>query len=213
MACSEFANFSSGLRVSLSWRFLLKRCGSSRALQFWRAFPTSGDCTLLHLPIPREVLLHHRLSAPFARLCWHSHRSGLGLLGVLRPLLYSATFQMMVRQDRGFDPNLVDLFSCRLFRNDRDEFSVSFQNTRSFFEIFTHWDRKFCNSIGSLVLANTVAAISIHGRAKLDAVVSMMAKTFSFVHELTILIRISDSVELCICFAAYSSLWRLYIAV
>ena len=94
------------------------------------------DCTLLRIPIPREVLLHHRLSAPFARLCWHSHCSGLRLLGVLRPLLSSATFQMMVRQDRGFDPNLVDLFSCRLLRNDRDEFSVSFQNTRSFFEIF-----------------------------------------------------------------------------
>ena len=29
----------------------------------------------------------------------------------------------MVRQDRGFDPNLVDLFSCRFLRNDRDEFS------------------------------------------------------------------------------------------
>ena len=121
---------------------------------------------------------------------------------------------MMVRQDRGFDPNLADLFSCRLFRNDRDEFSVSFQNTRSFFEIYTYAsDRKFCNSIGSLVLANPVAAISIHGRAKLDAVFSMMPKTFSFVHELTILIGIGDSVELCICFAAYSSLWRLYIAV
>ena len=33
---------------------------------------------------------------------------------------------VMVRQDRGFDPNLVDLFSCRFLRNDRDEFSVSF---------------------------------------------------------------------------------------
>ena len=29
----------------------------------------------------------------------------------------------MVRQDRGFDPNLVDLFSCQFLRNDRDEFS------------------------------------------------------------------------------------------
>ena len=74
-------------------------------------------------------------------------------------------------------------------------------------------DRKFCNSIGSLLLANLVAVISIHGRAKLDAVFSMMAKTFSFVHELPILIRISDSVEMCICFAAYSSLLRLYNAV
>ena len=27
----------------------------------------------------------------------------------------------MVRQDRGFDPNLVHLFSCRFLRNDRDE--------------------------------------------------------------------------------------------
>ena len=34
---------------------------------------------------------------------------------------------VMVRQDRGFDPNLVDLFSCRFLRNDRDEFSVSFR--------------------------------------------------------------------------------------
>ena len=42
IACSEFAIFSSGLRVSLCWRFLLKRHGSSRVLQFWRAFPISG---------------------------------------------------------------------------------------------------------------------------------------------------------------------------
>ena len=118
----------------------------------------------------------------------------------------------MVRH--GFDPNLVDLFSCRFLRNDRDEFSVSFQNTRSFCEIYTHIsDRKFCNSIGSLVLANPVAVISIHGRAKLDAVFSMMAKTFSFVHELLILLRISDSIEMCTCCAAYSSLLRLYNAV
>ena len=83
-----------------------------------------------------------------------------------------------------------------------------------FFEIYTHVsDRKFCNSIGSLVLANPVAVISIHGRAKLDAVFSMMTKTFSFVHELPILLRISDSVEMCICFAAYSSILRLYNAV
>ena len=67
--------------------------------------------------------LHHRLSAPFVCLCWHSHCSGLGLLAVLRPLLFSATFQLMVRQDRGFDPNLVDLFSCRFFKNDGDEFA------------------------------------------------------------------------------------------
>ena len=33
----------------------------------------------------------------------------------------------MVRQDRGLDPNLVDLFSCRFLRSDRDEVSVSFQ--------------------------------------------------------------------------------------
>ena len=38
----------------------------------------------------------------------------------------------------------------------------------------------------------------------------MMAKTLIFVHELPILIRISSSVEMCICFAAYSSLLRLY---
>ena len=83
----------------------------------------------------------------------------------------------------------------------------------SFFEIYTHVsDRKFCNSIGSLVLANRVAVISIDGSAELDAVFSM-AKTFSFVHELPILLRISDSVEMCICFAAYSSLLRLYNAV
>ena len=32
----------------------------------------------------------------------------------------------MVRQDRGFDPNLTDLVSCRLNRQtDRDVFSVS----------------------------------------------------------------------------------------
>ena len=120
----------------------------------------------------------------------------------------------MVRQDRGFDPNLVDLFSCRFFRNDSDEFSVSFQTTRSFFQIYTYvLDQKFCNSIGSLVLANPVAVISIHGMAKLDAVFSMMAKTFSFVHELPILLQIRDSVEMCICFGAYRSLLRLYNAV
>ena len=52
--------------------------------------------------------------------------SGQGLLLVLRPKVNSVAFKAMVRQDRGFDPNLVDLISCRFFRNDRDEFSVSF---------------------------------------------------------------------------------------
>ena len=42
---------------------------------------------------------------------------------------------VMVRQDCGFDPNLVDLFICRFLRNDRDEFSVSFQIITLFFEI------------------------------------------------------------------------------
>ena len=58
-----------------------------------------------------------------------------------------------------------------------------------------------------------MAASSIHGGAKLDAVFSMMAKTFSFVHELPFCSRMGVSVELCICVAAYSSLWRLYKAV
>ena len=62
-------------------------------------------------------------------------------------------------------------------------------------------------------LIGPVAVISIHGRAELDAVFSMMAKTFSFAHELPILLRISDSVDMCVCFAAYSSLLRLYNAV
>ena len=105
----------------------------------------------------------------------------------------------MVRQDRGFDPNLVDLISCRFFRNDRDESlgSVSFQQTRSLVKLSTHGsNRKPCNSIGSLVLANLVAASSIRGGAKLDAVFSMMAKTLSFVHELPFCSRIGVSVEL-----------------
>ena len=57
--------------------------------------------------------------------------SGQGLLRVLRLLVNSVAFKAIVRQDRGFDPNLVDLSSCRFFRNDRDEFSVSFQQMRS----------------------------------------------------------------------------------
>ena len=58
-----------------------------------------------------------------------------------------------------------------------------------------------------------MAASSIHGGAKLDAVFSMMAKTLNFVHELSFCSRIGVSVELCICVASYSSLWRLYKAV
>ena len=59
---------------------------------------------------------------------------------------------LMVRQDRGFDPNLVDLVSCRLLRNDRDEFSVSFQKPRSFPRFYTRWeDRKSRILIGPLV--------------------------------------------------------------
>ena len=53
---------------------------------------------------------------------------------VLAPFIVnSTTFQAVVRQDHCFDPNLVDLFSCRLLRNDRDEFSISFQKPRCFF--------------------------------------------------------------------------------
>ena len=45
--------------------------------------------------------------------------SGQGLLGVLRPLVDSATFSAMVREDGGFDPNLVDLISCPFSGNDK----------------------------------------------------------------------------------------------
>ena len=39
----------------------------------------------------------------------------------------------MVRQDRGFDPNLVDLVSCRLTKQTgRDSFSVSVGNFASY---------------------------------------------------------------------------------
>ena len=56
---------------------------------------------------------------------------------VLAPFIVnSATFQAVVRQDHCFDPNLADLFSCRLLRNDRDEFSISFQKPRCFFFFF-----------------------------------------------------------------------------
>lgn len=45
---------------------------------------------------------------------------------------------VMVRQDRDFDPNVVDLVSCRFLRNDRDEFlvsGISGQIIAPFFEI------------------------------------------------------------------------------
>ena len=63
--------------------------------------------------------LHLRLITEAILLCCF----GQGLLRVLQPLVNYVAFQAMVRQDRGFDPNLVDLFSCRFLRNDRDEFS------------------------------------------------------------------------------------------
>ena len=58
----------------------------------------------------------------------------------------------MVRQDRGFDPNLVDLVSCRLNeQTDRDGFSVSVRKRGAPFAIYTRSkDRKSCVSIGSL---------------------------------------------------------------
>lgn len=49
---------------------------------------------------------------------------------------------VMVRQDRDFDPNVVNLVSCRFLRNDRDEFLVSgipVKQSRSFLRFYTRW--------------------------------------------------------------------------
>ena len=51
----------------------------------------------------------------------------------------------MVRQDRGFDPNLLDLFSGRFLRNDRDEFSRLPLNSKTL-----HFSHRFsCSTVYS----------------------------------------------------------------